>query len=162
MGIDYIKMGFAKTMPDLGIDPEGDDSRTANQLWPFVEAMINTMIENGQHYTLEGIYVLPEYADSVMRIHADSVRACFVGFERIETNRKVREIKAHRGEGDDWLYNANDDELVGFVNRAKKLSSSLRTKCETLGLRYFDNSNDFQRTIDDVVAYFLRRHRDSP
>lgn len=158
LGIDYIKMAFARSMPDLGIDPEGDDSHIAKQLWPFVEAMINTMIENGQQYTLEGVYILPEHIESLMEIHADSIRACFVGFERIEVDRKVREIKAHRGEGDDWLQNANDVELISFVNRAKILSSSMRNKCEALGFQYFENSNDYHKTIDEVVDYLSEVH----
>ncbi len=160
LGIDYVKMAFAKSMPTLGIDPEGDDSLTARQLWPFVKAMIETMIENGQDYAFEGVYLLPDDVDSLFRTHTDSVRACFLGFEHVDTNHKVREIKAHRGEGDDWLYDADDDELTRFVNHEKKLSCSLRTRCEELGLRYFENSNDFQQSIDDAVAYLLGQNGD--
>ncbi len=161
LGVDYIKMAFARAMPDVGIDPEGDDSHTAKQLWPFVEAMINTMIENDQHYALEGVYILPENADSMIRVHAESIRACFVGYERIETDTKLQDIKAHRGEGDDWLCGATEDELITFVNQAKNLSASLRTRCETRGLQYFENSAEFEQTIDDAVAYLLSAQRDS-
>ncbi len=162
LGVDYIKMAFAKSMPDLGVNPVGDDARTARQLWPFVEAMIITMIENSQDYTLEAVYILPEYAQALVRTHPDSIRTCFVGFELVETNHKVRELKEHRGEGDDWLRNADGDELIRFVNRAKKQSGSLRLQCEALGLRYFDNSSNFQQTVDDVATYLLSRYSDDP
>lgn len=155
LGIDYIKMAFAKSMPEVGIDPDEDDARTAKQLWPFVEAMIHTMIENNQTYALEGVYIEPENAASLVQSHRDSIRACFVGFEEIDVNRKVRDIKAHRGVADDWLYDASDAELVSFVSDAKILSASLRSRCESLGLHYFENSNHYRRTIDGVVDYLL-------
>jgi hypothetical protein len=49
-----------------------------------------------------------------------------VGFEHIETNRKVNELEAHRGKGGAWLVGASGDELSRFVDRAKRLSGSLR------------------------------------
>ena len=126
LSVDYIKMAFAKAMPDVGIDPNSNDLlHTARQLWPFVEAMADTMIENDQDYTLEATYILPEYVDSMLRTHGNLVRACFVGFERIETSRKIQQIKAYRGQGDDWLYSADDDALAAFVEYAKDLSSTL-------------------------------------
>ncbi len=153
LGIDYIKMAFSKAMPQLGIDPEADDRDTARRLWPFVEAMAKTMIENDQDYTLEGAYILPKYADMLSRADENLVRSCFIGFAGIETDRKVSEIKKYRGIGDDWLQDASDAELTAFVNHAKDASCVLRANCEALGLAYFDNANDFQRTIGDVVAY---------
>jgi hypothetical protein len=155
LGLDYLKMAFARTMPELEIDPDADDARTASQLWPFVEAMIVTMIENDQDYTFEGVYILPEYADALSRAQSASVRACFVGFEHIETDRKVAELEAHRGKGDDWLAGASGDELSRFVDRTKRLSGSLRIRCETLGLRYLESSTEFQRAVDDATAYLL-------
>ncbi len=88
LGVDYIKMAFAKAMPDIGIDPNNNDLHTARQLWSFVEAMGEAMIENDQDYTLEAAYILPEYVDSLLKARGNLVRACFVGFERIETSRK--------------------------------------------------------------------------
>ncbi len=159
LGVDYIKMAFAKAMPDIGIDPNNNDLHTARQLWSFVEAMGEAMIENDQDYTLEAAYILPEYVDSLLKARGNLVRACFVGFERIETSRKIEQIKAYRGQGDDWLYSYDDDALANFVNRSKDLSSTLRAECETLGLRYFDGSDDFHQTVNDAVAYLLNGKR---
>jgi len=162
LNVDYIKMAFARSMPDLGVDPSGDNARTARLLWPFVEAMIMTMIENGQSYTLEAIYILPSHVEALQTSHGDAVRACFVGFELADTDDKVREIEAHRGEGDDWLRDADRDQLVGFVERAKAESSSLRLQCEKLGLQYFETSSNFQRTIDAAAAHLLEGWSESP
>ena len=153
LGVDYIKMAFSKAMPELGIHPEADDRDTARELWPFVEAMATTMIENDQDYTFEGAYILPEHAVMLSRAAQNLVRSCFIGFAGIETDRKVSQIKKYRGIGDDWLQEASDAELTAFVHRAKEASRVLRTRCAALGLAYFDNANDFQSTIDDVVAY---------
>ena len=53
---------------------------------------------------------------ALSRAHAASIRSCFVGFEHIETNRKVNELEAHRGKGGDWLVGASGDELSRFVD----------------------------------------------
>jgi hypothetical protein len=155
-------MAFARGMPELKVDPDADDTHTARQLWPFVESMLRTTIEDEQPYALEGVSVLPEHVASLSRSQPESVRSCIVGFGRIETCRNIEDIRALHCNGDDSLRDASDDELAEFVERVKNRSATLPVECEILGLRYFEYSTDFERTIEDMVGYLIEGQSDGP
>ena len=44
-GLDYLKMGLARGLPEYGVDPNKDDLVTAKQLWPIVRGMAMTYVQ---------------------------------------------------------------------------------------------------------------------
>lgn len=38
-GLDYLKMGIARGLPEYGVDPNGGDLIIAKQLWPVVKGL---------------------------------------------------------------------------------------------------------------------------
>ena len=66
-GLDYLKMGLARGLPEYGVDPNNDDRITAQKLWPVVKGMAMTYVENKEDCLLEGVYLLPEYAAELHR-----------------------------------------------------------------------------------------------
>ncbi|MBT3342635.1 MAG: hypothetical protein HN712_08100 [Gemmatimonadetes bacterium] len=147
--IDFLKMGLVRGMPDYGIDLY-DDPATAVKLWPILRGMIHTYAEEEESILIEGYYLLPAYAAELHRDLADRIRSCFIGFCEMDTMRKVRELREHAP--GDWS-SGDDEDAVEMAEHLKSVSREIRADCTRLGLRYFDNVESHDRTLDEVVAY---------
>lgn len=55
LSIDHLKMGLIRSR-QTQLTPEDDDKLTG-YLWPIVQEMIKTAVENKQHLIVEGCYV---------------------------------------------------------------------------------------------------------
>jgi hypothetical protein len=53
--IDYLKMGLSRGIPEYGVIPNKDDLITAGQLWPVLQGMGRTYLENNGDNLLEGL-----------------------------------------------------------------------------------------------------------
>lgn len=157
-GIDYLKMGIARGLPEYGVDPNNDDLITARQLWPVVRGMAMTYVENEEDCLLEGAYLLPEYVAELQETLNGQIRACFVGFAEVDTMLKVRQMRDHAaqtGHGD-WTSD-EDDEAMEHVEFLKEFSSYVRDACSEHGLRYFETSTDHWKSIRAAVQYLSER-----
>lgn len=156
-GLDYLKMGIARGMPEFGLDPNAGDMVIARQLWPVVRGMAMTCVENSETCLLEGTYLLPEYISELQEMYGDKIRACCVGYADVDTMEKVRQIRdfwAVSGEGD-WS-SEDDEEAIRKVEFLKRFSMDIRKACEKYGLTYFENSSDYWKTVDQVVRFFRK------
>jgi chloramphenicol 3-O-phosphotransferase len=60
--LDYLMMGFANGLPDYGVDPDDDELRVGELLWPVVKPMATAMLENEFNYLIEGAQLHPRHA----------------------------------------------------------------------------------------------------
>ena len=151
--LDYLMMGFAEGLPEYGVDPEGDERRIGELLWPVVEPLAVALDEDEIDYMLEGVQVLPTHARELFEKLDGRVRACFVGFAEVDTLEKFRDIRRFGGGLDDWLRDYDDQRLIGEIERLKAFSEYIRSECDKYHLRYFETSADLQQTVDEVVLY---------
>jgi hypothetical protein len=152
LSLDVIKMDLANGVPSLGIDPEASSTDFALKIWPFVRAMAVNMIETGVGYTIEG-EILPEQVHELARSYPGAIKACFLGYKRITPTQKLKEIRQHSGHPNDWVEGYSDDYVLDLVRDEIEFSHYLARECERLGLAYFDTSDDFAVTLEQVVAY---------
>ena len=155
LGLDYLKMGLARGLPHLGIDPLEGDRITAGKLWPVVRGMAHTYVENREDILLEGACILPEYAAELCRDLPGQIHSCFVGYADIDTAAKVEQLRRYAGDNGDWSSD-DDDEAIENVEFLKSFSQEIRLECERYGLRYFESSPDHWSTIDAVLRYLCR------
>ncbi|MBT5877059.1 MAG: hypothetical protein HOH43_26800 [Candidatus Latescibacteria bacterium] len=153
-GLDYLKMGLARGLPEYGVDPNGGDLAIAKQLWPVVKGMAVTYIENGEDCLLEGTYLLPEYVAELHEEFGDSIRSCFMGYCEINTSEKVRNLREYgAASGElDWTSN-DDDEARQRVEFLKSFSVYVKTECDKYGLMYFESSSDHQDSMATVLRF---------
>ena len=144
-GIDFLKMGLARGVPECGVHPTEGDLKTARKLWPVVKEMALTYVEEEEDVLLEGTYLLPEYVVELQAAVSEPIRACFVGFVEVDTKAKVEEMRRYTGGVGDWLHGKGDD--VASVEFLKGFSASIRGACSQYGLKYFENSTDHPKTV---------------
>jgi hypothetical protein len=151
--LDFLMMGFARGLPEYGVDPEDDEWTVAELLWPVVKGMAATVVEEQVDYLMEGVQLQPKHVWELCEELGGEVRSCFVGFAELGTMTKFQELRAFGGGPDDWLWDLGDRELLREIERLRAFSTRLRNECSKYGLKYFEATGDLQRTVDAVVQY---------
>ena len=82
-----------------------------------------------------------------------SLAACFLGYTAITPAQKLHGIRMHAGYPNDWSMSYADSDLLNIITREIAFSQYLMDECATYDLRYFDTSQHFVQTLDQVVAY---------
>jgi len=152
--LDYLMMGLANGLPEYGVDPDDDERRVADLLWPVIEPMATAMVENEEDYLLEGVQLLPKHAWALRQKLAGQLRVCFVGFAEVDVPVKLAEIRHFGGGPDDWLKELDDQEALANIERLKDISRYVRDECLKYELKYVEISADLGQTVNLVVQYF--------
>jgi hypothetical protein len=150
---DTLMMGLAKAMPQLGLKPSDPGQTRAPIMWPVLRGMAVTVLENQQDYLLEGDVLMPAHAVELRERFGSSVRACFMGYETVDSLAKVHDIRRHATGKKDWTNECDDSHLLRIVGEFKALSAQMRIECAKYELAYFDGSADFFTAIDEAAAY---------
>ncbi|MBN2074874.1 MAG: hypothetical protein JW762_04920 [Dehalococcoidales bacterium] len=151
--LDVLMMGLANGLPEYDINPDDPEFRNAEKMWPILRSMLINMIETGTEYILEGYTIIPEHASEIRSLFPDQVRSCFIGYTRIDPEKKLEEIRIYSDFPNDWAKTSSDNEILNLVNRSISYSSFLKTECEKYQIPYFDQSEDFIDTQRRVLAY---------
>lgn len=151
--LDYLMMGFAKGLPEHGVDPDDDELHVADLLWPVIEAMATALVENEEAYLFEGVQLRPQHAHALNQKFPGQIQACFIGYAEADVQAKFEEIRRFGGGADDWLKEITDQEVLANVARLKALSRHLRDECHRYGLKYIEVSADLAQTVSETVRY---------
>ncbi len=155
--LDFLMMGFANGLPEIGVDSNADELLIAEQLWPVICAMATAMIEEEVDYLLEGVQLHPKLVCGLAEKFPCNVCVCFVGFAEMDTMVKFQEIRRFGGQAEDWMRHFSDEQVVQEVERLKLLSVRVRAFCQKYGLKYIETSSDWERMTGEVIQYFLNR-----
>jgi len=143
-------MGVAQGLPEVGLDPLGDESRAGELLWPVVRPMVEQLVHTGADYLIEGAQLQPKHARELSTELDENVRACFLGFAETSTMEKLRQLRCFRlDDYERW----DDERVVKEIERLKAFSSRLRTECSRCTVRYIEVPSDLSSTEDMVVRY---------
>ncbi|MEE9190800.1 MAG: adenylate kinase [Candidatus Neomarinimicrobiota bacterium] len=151
--LDYLMMGLANGLPEYGVNPNDHELTVGEKLWPIVNSMVVAMIENKFDYLIEGAQIHPSHAWKLNNEFEGYLNISFIGFTNVDTTEKLHQIRSFRGRYNDWLKDLNDHDIVKTIERLKKLSIYLQKECGKYGLKYFDSSSDFEKTVNTVVDH---------
>ena len=151
--LDVLMMGLANGLPEYGINPEDPEFRNAAKIWPILRSMLINMIEAGMDYIIEGYTILPEHVSEIQSVHPDQVKSCFIGYTRIDPEKKLEEIRIYSGLPNDWAKSASDRDILELINRSIRYSAFLKEECEIFHIPYFDQSEDFIGTHRSILVY---------
>jgi 2-phosphoglycerate kinase len=155
--LDYLMMGIANGVPELGVQPTEGDFLTGQRLWKIVEPLMTAMVENGIDYTVEGVQLLPAFVAQFQHKFAGDVRCCFIGQAELDVTAVV-EMKLHSSATEnDGFKDLNPNEALAEMKRIQADSARYKEECEMNHLPYFESSSDFHRTLDQVVAYLINK-----
>ncbi|MCH7530203.1 MAG: zeta toxin family protein [Gemmatimonadetes bacterium] len=155
LSLDVLKMGLHRAVPSMGVDPNAHSREVGENMWPLVRAMAENALEADVDYVFEGDMVLPKQAAELRGLSGADVRSCFVGYRDIEPQRKLSDIRRHRGHANDWLNEQSDEEILAVVQFGIEYSAYLSEECDRLGLTYVDGSTDFEGTVDAAVTHLM-------
>ena len=90
---DYIMMMLVRGNKTLGIDPDGEDEIVANQLRPYINGLIQTMVENKVDYFIEGVHFNPDFARELLDKYPNDVKVLYLGYKDINVEDKINELE---------------------------------------------------------------------
>jgi hypothetical protein len=156
LSLDVLLMGLARGAPEFGLDPTAGALAVAERLWPLVREMSASLLFDRTDYVMEG-ELLPKYAAELRRAHPSQVQACFLGYATIAPAQKLRAIRAHARHPNDWPIEHTDKDLLKIIAREIGFSRYLQAECAAHHVPYFDTSDDFLGTLDEVAAFVQER-----
>ena len=151
--LDFLMMGLANGVPQLGVNPEAPTRLNAEKLWPVVRAMGKNVVEVGLDYLFEGDSIFPMRVSDLVNEYPGKVRACFVGYTEISAHAKLNEIREFAGHPNDWVSDYTDEEVLKLIDEMIDYSRHLKRECIRLNIPYFDQSESFANTVEAVLSY---------
>jgi hypothetical protein len=152
--LDYLMMGLANGVPQLGVDPFAPLNTTGEKLWPLVKEMCVSIINIGVDYVIEGAQLLPRLVNELLLLYPSGVKACFIGYAGISPHQKLTDIRNYRGLPNDWANVYSDEEILAGIHILIHESKILGVECARLNIPYFDSSTGFNETMELVIDYF--------
>ncbi|WP_445385870.1 hypothetical protein ACT6NV_03420 [Robiginitalea sp. IMCC44478] len=155
LSLDWLVMGFTNGIPQYGIHDKLMPDEIAKRAWPFLKAMMESMIYVGTDCVIEGEALLPELMVELRDRYPDELKMCFLGYTEIAIAKKVRELKSYKPKGNDWLLEKPDHYITDHVQNMIGFSNQIKKSCREHSIPYIDTSLDFNKAVDDTVLYLL-------
>ena len=155
LSLDWLMMGFNHGIPEYGIHHLLWPNEIAKKMWPFLEAMIDSMLVDGMDYVIEGEAMLPQLIADLIEKHPGEAKVVFVGYTGIDIEDKVELVKKHRNGENDWLTDEPDEYIRDHIGNMIGYSKTIKKACEKHGLPYFDTSDDFLAAIEAATDFLV-------
>jgi adenylate kinase family enzyme len=143
MSIDHVKMGIVRGSKYCDFSAEDPEDEVTEKLWPIVEGIIKTNIENDQHIIMEGCYLPTDKVVTFDKEYIDYIVPLYLCFSQPYIEKHYADgIIAHRSETE---YKNIDSYMIkeNFI-RAHK---NQKERCIRDGLIYFEVSEDYNQDL---------------
>lgn len=137
----------------MGIDPYAPSDAVGERMWPLVREMALNAFETGVETVFEGDMLLPRHVAQLHQRCGANVLSCFLGYPTVDPAGKLAQIRQHSGHANEWLTEHADEEVMDLIRYGITYSRMLRDECASLGMRFFDNSVNFEGTLVEVVEF---------
>lgn len=136
---DYLMMSLARGNKSLGINPNSSDITVSNQLKPYLEAMVLTMIENKIDYVIEGVHFQPDFAQALIMKYPGKIKLVFLGYHTAKIEDKVNELQKFGPKTDNYWYSSmSKDDIISLVIYLVNESKKLYAECNKYNLPYVE------------------------
>jgi hypothetical protein len=150
--VDYFVSALDQGAPELGIQGESPTEPKTKKLWPRLVPMLRNIVEVEPAYTVEGDALSPRGVSEQIQAYPGQIRAAFVGYGSTTAERKLAEIRTAAGGVNDWIQDHTDEYILALCSEMIEFSRFVQAECQSLGLPYFDVSDDFQQGLDKAYA----------
>lgn len=155
LSLDWLMMGFNGGIPEYGIHHLLWPNEIAERMWPFLQAMIDSMLVDGVDYVIEGEAMLPERIAGLIEKHPGKVKAVFLGYSEIDVQDKAALVTKFSAHDNDWLTKESAEYIEDHIGNMITHSRTIKRGCEEHGLPYFDTSDDFLAAIDRASDFLV-------
>lgn len=150
LSIDHIKMGLIRGNRYCDFSATDSDDKLTNRLWPIVQGIIMTNIENRQHIIIEGCYIPPGYKKDFNPGYLEHIIALFMGFSKNYVEKHfVSGIMEHRSEIEHKEYDSDYMRQDNFI----KLHMQLKYLCNKYNANYFEINDNYEKEIINVYQW---------
>lgn len=155
--VDHLKMGIFRSNKSCGFTPTDSNEHIGRKLWPIIQAVIMTAIENDQDIIIEGCYILPEFIGNFDQDYLKDIIPIFIGFSEdyIKTNFESHIIK-HRS-----IIERRDYPEERSISDFIKENRNFEDRCQQHNLPYFkvyeDYTDDLEKAYDYIDSHLRKR-----
>ncbi|WP_259443218.1 adenylate kinase [Campylobacter peloridis] len=147
LSLDHLKMGLIKGLKDFPFKIDEDDN-ISDFLFPIIDSIIKTNIENKQNLIIEGIYLTPKKLKKFQN-HSD-IKIFYIIFskEYILQNYKLIYQKE----------NIIETRLTSEKENINILISNhqyLKSQCENFNLPFLEIKKDYEIEIQKAFEFFV-------
>ncbi|MEG7283412.1 adenylate kinase [Bacillus sp. 0909A] len=154
--LDYLMMGAANGVPEMGINPTNGDFNNGQRLWKIINPLMTAMVENKVDYIIEGVQLIPSYISKFEQRYSGNVKTCFIGIAEIDIENSVEEMKFHSSMTEnDGLRNLDHLQIKSELERIKTDSIRIKEECQKYNLQYFESSLNFNKTIETIISFLI-------
>ncbi|MFV1883997.1 MAG: hypothetical protein ACMZ7B_05890 [Balneola sp.] len=150
LSLDWLMMGFNDGIPEYGIHHLLMPDEIARRMWPFLKGMVDNMLFDGLDYVIEGEAMLPEFIAELVKKYPNQIRVVFLGYNEIDVEKKIAQIKKYSTGEKDWLTNESDEYIRDHVLNMKNHGRMIKSECKKHTLPYFDTSANFLEAINSA------------
>ena len=127
------------------------------ELSPIMCKIINRMIEDNQTDTnyLKEKYLFDTpfiYPKDIKTINTEDTLVFFIGYSKLSYQEVFKRIREH-DEANIWTSKIDDLKLMKWCQDNVEFSKYLEKECASLGIKYFDTSNNREEVLDSIVSY---------
>jgi len=151
---DLLMMSLANGNKSIGINPDASDITVSNQLRPYLNAMIQTVMENQIDYIFEGVHFQPDFVRHLLDKYPSKIKVLFLGYRLVDTAKKVEELKTFGPRTQNhWYSHLDDQALTQLVEYLKKECHKIYEACLSLKLPYYEVENIVKQSneITDIL-----------
>jgi adenylate kinase family enzyme len=156
VSLDWLVMGFTNGIPEYGINDKLWPNEIAEKFWDFLNAMCENMIWSETDYIIEGEAILPKLINVLLKKYPDKIKICFIGYTNVKMSVKVKDVYHHSNGKNDWLTNESKEYTESHIVNMIEYSKMIKKTCEEYEIKYFDTSENFLQTIDNVIKYLTK------
>ena len=115
--------------------------------------MSRNIIEAGLEYLIEGISILPNQVNELIKSYPDDIKTCFIGYTHIFPEEKLRSIRKYSNFPNNWTTGYSDNEILDLIKNEIEHSIKLKKECSKYNIAYFDQLENFNYAIDSIIYY---------
>ncbi len=145
---------LSQSAPEYKINHDVPFIEKSKKLWKFTKVLFGYFIEEEDNFLVEGDAILPEQAAEMLKEYPNQTKACFVGYVDMTPEEKLGTIRSFKQEID-WTDNHNDKALLEMIDQMIQYSKYIKNECAQYNLKYFDLSDDFGKTHEEIFQYLL-------
>ena len=149
VSIDHIKMGLIRGNKYCDFKPTDSDDEITEKLWPVVQGIIMTVIENEQNIMIEGCYLPPEHLGDFEPEYIKQIIALYIGFSKNYLDNHISAVIKHRSEIELKEF---DEEYMNH-NNFIKLHTQLKERCLLNNQRFFAIDDDYEKEMGIVYDW---------
>ncbi len=148
---DHIMMMLHKANPSLGLNIDASDSSVARFLEPYLEALIETMIENKRDYVMEGVHFLTSFSHRLLEKFPQDIRVLYLVYAHADPIKKAHELLEHAHNMENpWFLSMKGEDYHHLVRYLVDESKRLEQECMLYHLPFIEIENIIFQ-MDDVL-----------